>query len=82
MNWAIVRNFSWGGGLKFVVISRAGGGEGAQHPLGPENPLKSIDFLKVVIIFHIFTGPTVYKPYDMFEHVSSLFDLVLQTYFK
>jgi len=29
---------SWGG-LKFYYLSR-----GAQHPLGPENPLKSIDF--------------------------------------
>ena len=27
------------GGLKFFSLSR-----GAQHPLGPENPLKSIDF--------------------------------------
>ena len=29
------------GGLKFCILSRGGG---AQHPLGLENPLKSIDF--------------------------------------
>ena len=28
------------GGLKILFFP----GEGAQHPLGPENPLKSIDF--------------------------------------
>ena len=34
----VFRNLSRGG-LKFISLSR-----GAQHLLGPENPLKSIDF--------------------------------------
>jgi len=40
MSRGVLRNLSRGGGLKFFYLS----GGGAQHPLGPENPLKSIDF--------------------------------------
>ena len=38
------------GGLKFFYLSMGR----AQHPLGPENPLKSMDF----------TGPEGAKPYS------------------
>ena len=32
------------GGLTFLFLSRREEGGGAHHPLGTENPLKSIDF--------------------------------------
>ena len=34
-----IQEFVQGGGLNFFLFQG-----GAQHPLGPENPLKSIDF--------------------------------------
>ena len=34
-----IQEFAQGGGLNFFNLSR-----GAQHPLGPKKPLKSIDF--------------------------------------
>ena len=39
INRGVFRNLSKGGGLNFFLFPG-----GAQHPLGPKKPLKSIDF--------------------------------------
>jgi len=44
INRGVVRNVSRGGGLIFFPV-------GGQHPFGPENPLKSIDFSISILIW-------------------------------
>ena len=58
--------YSWiwsGGGLNFLIFPRGG----AQHLLGPENPLKSIDF----------TGPAPPEYAPDIDFVLTLFEEIM-----